>query len=145
MPDVYLQQSTLHQRYWEGSQMRIRLLDRDKWNFYSLIYNPLFFIVFFFYTWLKINPVLYFQEQQPAFYSGKTFLNDFLSWPGGLLDYLSAFLAQFYYIPIVGALVVTVIACLISYVSFKLVQKFSYKHTVQIIHLIPSILLLVLQ
>ena len=81
--------------------------DRIKW-----LRNLLLFVLFFLYVWLRINPRLYFQQQEPTFFATVSFWREFLSYPGGLTDYLAAFLAQFYYFPWLGALLVTLIAWL---------------------------------
>ena len=81
--------------------------DRIKW-----LRNLLLFVLFFLYVWLRINPRLYFQQQEPAFFATVSFWREFLSYPGGLTDYLAAFLVQLYYFPWLGALLVTLIAWL---------------------------------
>jgi hypothetical protein len=49
----------------------------------------------------------------PVFYKGRSFFLPFLSYPGGPVEYLSAFLSQLFYISWAGAFVVTVQAWLI--------------------------------
>jgi hypothetical protein len=58
----------------------------------------------------------------PVFYKGWSFLLPFLSYPGGPVEYLSAFLSQLFYYSWAGALVVTVQAwlmCLCLYYMLK--------------------------
>jgi hypothetical protein len=50
----------------------------------------------------------------PSFYKGWAFFRTFLSYPGGPLEYLSAFLSQLFYYSWAGAFVVTVQAWLLS-------------------------------
>ncbi len=50
----------------------------------------------------------------PEFFRGEAFLRPFLSYPGGLAEYLGAFLAQWFYMPWTGALVVTLQAWLLA-------------------------------
>lgn len=84
-----------------------QIQDRIKW-----LRNLLIFFLFFLYIWLRINPRLYFQQQEPVFFATASFWREFLSYPGGLTDYLAAFLAQLYYFPWLGALLITLIAWL---------------------------------
>jgi hypothetical protein len=94
-----------------------QLQDRLKW-----LRNLLLFLLFFLYVWLKINPRLYFQQQEPAFFTTASFWREFLSYPGGLTDYLAAFLTQLYYFPWLGALLITLIAWLAVWAFNRMIQ-----------------------
>lgn len=48
---------------------------------------------------------LSYQEEHQLFLFGNTYFLDRISIPGGLSDYISEFLVQFYYIPVLGAVV----------------------------------------
>jgi len=89
-----------------------------KWNIYNLFLSSIFFIASFLYVWLKINPLL--------------------------VEYLSAFLSQFYYIPWVGALVVTLLLIFISMTTLGILKKLGLKQPIIIAHLIPAAFLLIL-
>lgn len=72
-----------------------------------------FFALFFLYFALEIDPRLIYQgggiiDNFPTFYKGWDFFRSFLNHPGGPLEYVSAFAAQFLYYRWVGAAVVTV-------------------------------------
>jgi len=109
----------------------------------------LFFLAYYFYTWIVIEPALYYSWQQPVFYFGASFFNEFLNFPGGLGEYAGAFLSQLYYIPWLGALVITLIGWSLSIFTgliFKAVSKTSLKpgrHPI-VLHLIPAVLLIIL-
>jgi len=84
-----------------------------------LLQSFIFFIFFYLYLWLYVDPRLMYHgagiiTNFPAFYKGWTFFLTFLSYPGGPLEYLSAFLSQLFYYSWAGALVVTVQAWLLS-------------------------------
>lgn len=71
-----------------------------------------FFILFYLYFLFEIDPRLIYHgagliDNFPTFFKGWDFLEKFLAYPGGLLTYASAFLAQFFYYAWTGAAVVT--------------------------------------
>src|SRR4030043_2331650 len=84
-----------------------------------LLQSFLFFILFYLYLWLYVDLRLMYHgagiiTNFPVFYKGWAFFLSFLSYPGGLVEYLSAFLSQLFYYSWAGALVVMVQAWLIS-------------------------------
>ena len=79
----------------------------------------IFFVLFYLYLWLCVDLRLIYGCTEvitnfPVFYKGWVFFSDFLSRPGGLVEYTGAFLSQFFYIDWAGALVVTIQAWLMS-------------------------------
>ncbi len=60
----------------------------------------LFFILFYVYLWLRVDPRYLYHffgyRRFPCFRLGWSFLMDFLTHPGGLVEYASAFLFQFF-------------------------------------------------
>jgi hypothetical protein len=67
------------------------------------------------YLWLRVDPsALYFwpSETLPPYSTGSAFLRAFLTYPGGAIEYASAFACQFYYYAWAGALIGTVAAAL---------------------------------
>ena len=82
-----------------------------------LLRSFIFFTLFYLYLWLYIDLKLMYHgagiiTNFPAFYRGRPFFLQFLSYPGGLIEYISAFLSQFFYYSWAGALVVTIQAWL---------------------------------
>ncbi|MHC4364310.1 MAG: DUF6057 family protein [Planctomycetota bacterium] len=78
----------------------------------------LFFILFYLYLWLEVDLRLMYHGggaimDFPVFFRGWTFFCKFLLYPGGLVEYLSAFLSQFLRISWAGPVVVTLQAWLI--------------------------------
>ncbi len=72
----------------------------------------LFFIAFYLYVWLGIEPHLIYHgggviTNFPFFYLDLAFLQKFLTYPGGAVEYIAAFLSQFLYYSWAGAIVVT--------------------------------------
>jgi hypothetical protein len=78
----------------------------------------LFFVLFYLYLWLWVDLRLIYHSGQtitnfPVFFRTWAFFHHLVPYPGGLVEYLSAFLSQFFYLPWAGALVVTTQAWLI--------------------------------
>lgn len=113
-------------------------------NIYNLVFSSLFFITYFFYCWFIINPVLYYQRQVPLFYFDSDFFREYLTYPGGIIEYVSTFLAQSFYYPWLGALVITFVAWPISVNVKKILKDVSESKQVLFLNLVPVILLLIL-
>ena len=82
-----------------------------------LLQSLLFFTFFYLYLWLYVDLKLIYHGAGiimnfPVFYKGWSFFLPFLSYPGGPVEYLSAFLSQLFYYSWAGALVITVQAWL---------------------------------
>jgi hypothetical protein len=113
-----------------------------------LLQSFLFFILFYLYLWLYVDLRLMFHgagiiTNFPVFYKDWTFFLPFLSYPGGPLEYLSAFLSQFFYYSWAGALVVTVQAWLLS-VCIDYILQAANLSRIRWISFIMPVLLLVL-
>lgn len=113
-----------------------------------LLQSFLFFIFFYLYLWLYVDLRLMYHgagiiTNFPVFYKNWTFFLPFLSYPGGPLEYFSAFLSQFFYYPWAGALVVTVQAWLLS-VCIDYLFKAANLSRIRLICFIPPIFLLAL-
>ncbi|TKJ33095.1 MAG: hypothetical protein CEE38_21700 [Planctomycetes bacterium B3_Pla] len=77
-----------------------------------LLQSALFFILFYLYLWLYVDLKLIYHgagviTNFPVFYRTWSFFLQFPSYPGGPVEYLSAFLSQFFYYSWAGALIVT--------------------------------------
>ena len=107
-----------------------------------------FFVLFFLYLWLVVDlRLIYYGADTitnfPVFYRGWDFFRDFIVYPGGPVEYLSAFLSQFFYIGWAGALVVTLQAWLIC-VCVDVFIKTINADRIRCIRFAPPILLLIL-
>lgn len=83
------------------------------------IQSLIFFAVFYLYLWLDVDLRLVYHGGPvivgfPAFFRDWAFFCQYLSHPGGVLGYVSAFLSQLFCFSWAGALVVTLQAWLIS-------------------------------
>jgi hypothetical protein len=97
----------------EPETARRYLSQHLKWFLQSFI----FFSFFYLYLWFYIDLKLIYHgagviTNFPVFYKDWPFFLQFLSYPGGPVEYLSAFLSQLFFYSWVGALIVTVQAWL---------------------------------
>ena len=88
----------------------------------------LFFVFFYLYLWLAVDLRLIYHAsgtimEFPVFFRGWPFLREHLSYPGGLVEYLSAFFEQFFYIGWAGAFVVTLQAWLIGVCTSSIIKR----------------------
>ena len=113
-----------------------------------LIQGILFFIPFYLYLWLYVDLRFIYHgagviTNFPVFYKGWSFFLPFLSYPGGPVEYLSAFLSQFFYYSWAGALVVTVQAWLLS-ICMDYLLKAAKLSRIRLVSFVLPILLLVI-
>jgi hypothetical protein len=106
----------------------------------------LFFLLYFLYLWLVVDLRLIYHGggvifNFPIFYLEWGFFQKFLSHPGGLVEYISAFLAQFFHIGCAGALIATVQAWLLWQFSRSILMTASGRR-VRWVCFIPAIGLL---
>jgi hypothetical protein len=88
----------------------------------------------------KINPVLYFHEMQPPFLANKNFFAEFLSYPGGIAEYVSNFLAQFFYFGLSGSIVVCIIGILYTLSGYYFTRKSHLPAFFSLVWLLPFLL-----
>lgn len=106
----------------------------------------LFFAAFYVYVWMRIDPrLIYFWPYPgfPAFSADLAFFMGFLAYPGGLAEYVSAFLSQSHYYSWLGALVITIVGGLLCLTAGVFVTSIGGSRP-RVIHFIPPLLLLVL-
>jgi hypothetical protein len=90
---------------------------------YRLAAGGAFFIVFFLYFLVFNHYHLIYQEQIQLFRFNKDYFTDFLSRPGGLSEYIGAFLTQVYLFPFAGALIITLSGCFLYWISGYIFRK----------------------
>lgn len=119
-------------------------LNRNEWNIQTLFRSTLFFVVYYLLVWLWVNPTFIFHEQNPVFLTGVEFFKEFFSYPGGFTEYISLLLSQLYFLPWLGAIVLTIIVWLITILTGFIIKSIVGLKRVQLLHFIPAILLLIL-
>jgi hypothetical protein len=113
----------------------------------QVIRELLFFTLFCLYLWLIVEPDLIFHGSDritnfPPFYRTWSFFASHLSRPGGLTEYLSAFLSQLFYFSWLGAMVITMQAWALGRLLAYLLKKMGLKK-LHVVTYIPALLLAV--
>jgi hypothetical protein len=85
--------------------------------------NDLFSLIFLLLLLLAVKPELIYHFQQLGFSTSKTFFSEFVSYPGGIAEYISIFLFQFYSKAFWGALFTTMVLAAILTVAGAIVEK----------------------
>ena len=110
------------------------------------IVSVAFFILFLLYIWHWVNPALIYYwptNNFPCFWRGVAFFKGRLAYPGGPIEYVSAFLSQLYCVPLVGALIITLVAILLCLAAKSLFAALGGIR-VPALHFVPAVLLLML-
>jgi hypothetical protein len=107
----------------------------------------LFFLLYYLYLWLAVDLRLIYHGggvilNFPVFYLGWDFFRESVSWPGGFVGYIIAFLAQFFYIGWAGALVATMQAWLLWLCTGAIIRNASRRQLRLICFAAPIILLI---
>jgi hypothetical protein len=108
----------------------------------------LFFVLYYLYLWLVVDLRLIYNGGEtilnfPVFYRGWEFFRESVSWPGGFIEYVSAFLAQFFYVGWAGAVVATVQAWVLWLCTGSIISAVSGRR-IRWVCFIPPILLLII-
>lgn len=114
----------------------------------GFIRTLIFFIGFYLYLLLVVDLRLIYHGAGeiinfPVFLRGWPFFSEFITRPGGMVEYTAAFLSQLFYIGWVGALVVTLQAWLICICVGYFVKSLNYPR-LWWLRFIPPILLLII-
>ncbi|HET6557789.1 MAG TPA: DUF6057 family protein [Prolixibacteraceae bacterium] len=95
-------------------QLSIRALNNSLLLFLSLLA--------WWFTASMINPELHYYLQQSAFLTTSAFFEGFTRYPGGIADYLSEFIAQFFYFQTLGSLLIILIASLSGIIAINILH-----------------------
>jgi hypothetical protein len=90
-------------------------VEKEKTNLLSsVLVRSGFLLLLFLYFWLVVDPRLIYDAQRPVFFYQISYLAQSLTYPGGLIEFLSNFITQFYTISWLGALLMTLIVLLLA-------------------------------
>jgi hypothetical protein len=89
-----------------------------------------------------LNPTFSYQWQMPVFFLDGRFFQTFYTHPGGLLEYVSAFLTNFYAVHRLGALLLTLILALVMMSTRSFLRLLNPALAVPILYIIPALLVL---
>lgn len=114
----------------------------------QIIRTSIFFILFYLYLWLDVDLRLIYHGAGeiinfPSFFTGWAFFKEFVSRPGGLLEYTAAFLSQLFYIGWAGALVATLQAWLICLCTGYFLKSLNYPRLCWVRFIAPVLLLII--
>jgi len=116
---------------------RITLMNKMILVRFSGIVTVLYFLFFFLAIFLVVNPAQSYFIQQPLFLFDKAFFWSYLEYPGGLIQYISMFLSQFYVYPLLGALIITVIAASVFFFTDRIMRAFDFNRFGLLLKLAP--------
>ncbi|MGE5395311.1 MAG: DUF6057 family protein [Candidatus Saccharibacteria bacterium] len=79
------------------------------------------------FTAIAINPQLHYYLQQSAFLTDFSFFKSFSRYPGGIADYISEFITQFFYFKILGSFLIVLTAALLGIITVFLIERIAGK------------------
>ena len=94
--------------------------------------------------WLYPQDLSY-QEQNQLFLFTRDYLRERLALPGGMADWVSEFLVQFFYWRWAGALVMAMLAMLLQMAVWQAARFTGHRNNLYLVSFIPSLLILVYQ
>jgi hypothetical protein len=103
-----------------------------------------FSVLAFLCLFCVLDPRLIYQQQQPVFFRGTDFFGGFTSVPGGLSDYVSAFLSQFLVYRFAGALLITGLLTAVIIASSGLLNVIIRPRRIPLLEFGPALALLAL-
>lgn len=104
------------------------------------LFSALFGIAVFLFWLLGYPEALNYQEQNQLWLTTGDFFLQRMAVPGGLADYVSEFLVQFYYVPWLGALLIGVVYAAIQWLMWMTVRQWD-KTAFPITFLLPLLML----
>ena len=111
-----------------------------------LILAGIFFALSFTWFLFRADHILFFQSEQFLFIFSVDYLKDFLLKPGGVLEYAGRFISQFYFLPLMGSLLLSVILVCTGFITLKIVRFLNSGFFLAApIAIISSVLLLLMQ
>jgi len=107
----------------------------------------LLFFCFFLYIWLFGDTRLIYHAfgktmDYPFFFTGWKFLGNTIDHPGGMVEYITGFLSQFYYYPLGGAIVITIVVSLSCLAIAMLFKSAGFNFLAGVISYTPAIFFL---
>ena len=105
----------------------------------------LFGLVIFLFWYCGYPQALCYQEQNQLFLVSADYFFQDMSVAGGLADYVSEFLVQFYYVPLLGAIILACVFMAFYALTCRVASSFvrtSFKWYSNVVCLLPSLLLL---
>ena len=111
-----------------------RLIKYTEYLFSVFFFTCIFIFFAFFY-----NYHLHFEEQLRLFLMTGEFFLSKMSYPGGFSEYLGGFLTQFYFLSLLGPLIITLLLLGIQHVTKQILFKANPNNILFPISFIPSL------
>ena len=92
-------------------------------QFLSFLPTRLFFLFIFLFLFFFTSHIFFYQEKTSLFVFSFDFLKENLHQPGGLLVYLGRFLTTFFYYPLAGALIASLVIWLIVILASEITKQ----------------------
>jgi hypothetical protein len=73
------------------------------------------------------EPFLHYHNQQIGFNTGFSYLKSFLSYPGGIANYIAEFISQFFKFNIFGSVLIVLVATIQGIIALKMVHRIAGK------------------
>lgn len=112
--------------------------------FLSFLPSRLFFLFIFLFLFFFAGHILFYQEKTSLFIFSFDFLKENLRQPGSLLVYLGTFLTTFYYYPLAGALIASLIIWFIVILASEITKQVTGKRR-EFLPLLAGLVLFYLQ
>jgi hypothetical protein len=113
----------------------------------KLLYNSIrilsigaLMVYYYYYLSLNLIPEVHFQIQQPPFMALKSFFYGYLSYPGGISEYLASFFSQFFSLGWPGAIIILTALGAIAFIFFAVLKQFAKSELLVFFACVPSIL-----
>ncbi|MCR5151871.1 MAG: DUF6057 family protein [Prevotella sp.] len=110
-------------------------------DYWKALLTAVFFIAVALFWALPYKSVLSYQEQYQMFLFDMSYFTERCAVPGGLVDYVAEYLTQFYYIPIVGALIIAALSVSVQRMTWVLCRRNGASQGAYPLSFIPPILL----
>ena len=111
-----------------------------KWSSFRAITTILFGVAVCLFWGLGYPEALNYQEQNQLWLTTGDYFRERMTVPGGLADYVSEFLVQFYYVPWLGALLIGVVYAAMQWLMWTTVRRWD-KTAFPITFLLPLLML----
>ncbi|MCQ2253530.1 MAG: DUF6057 family protein [Bacteroidales bacterium] len=112
-----------------------------KFDKFAVFLAALFVVSFVCLYWLFPGSVIY-QEMFQMFLWDKSYFFSMIDVPGGLASYITEFIVQFYYYPVCGAALVSIILVWVAWLTLRISRLFYDGVEPNILHTVPSLVLL---
>lgn len=111
-------------------------------KFINWLFIAAFLVFLFIYSIKILHPEYVYHIQNPAFLTDFDFLMLYLSYPGGVSEYISNYLGQYFYYGSPGALIICIVLFLQIIILKGIINKYDLKVYSELLVLIPVLLAL---